>query len=183
MTEDEFETSVESVSKHCILAWAMVYNKVQGCTETGTVVLHDMEVNICGGVTCVSDFHGPLTEPMCSSRVIKMCGREKGMLRRELELETHEDAVDCVKEVFRSMGGTVLPPNRSQHIPRYTPLTVARDDFMMDFENVCLANNWDSNVIAHPKGPKRFENQTWAKMIQRQVYPHHSHVDWYEYKE
>ena len=43
LTEDEFETSVEAISKHCLLAWAMVYNKVQGCTESGTVMLHDME--------------------------------------------------------------------------------------------------------------------------------------------
>ena len=40
MTKDEFEVSLEAISKHCLLAWAMVYNKVQGCTETGTVVLH-----------------------------------------------------------------------------------------------------------------------------------------------
>ena len=43
LTEDEFETSVEAIGKHCLLAWAMVYNKVQGCAESGTVLLHDME--------------------------------------------------------------------------------------------------------------------------------------------
>ena len=42
LTGDEFETSLELISKHCLLAWAMVYNKVQGCTESGTVMLHDM---------------------------------------------------------------------------------------------------------------------------------------------
>ena len=42
MTEDEFETSAEAINKHCLLAWAMVYNKVQGSTENGTVMLHDM---------------------------------------------------------------------------------------------------------------------------------------------
>ena len=42
LTEDEFETSLEAISKHCLLAWAMVYPKVQGCTENGTVMLHDM---------------------------------------------------------------------------------------------------------------------------------------------
>ena len=41
ITENIFQASVESVSKHCMLAWAMVYPKVQGCTESGTVVLHD----------------------------------------------------------------------------------------------------------------------------------------------
>ncbi len=42
MTKDEFETSLEAISKHCLLAWAMVYPKGQGCTESGTVMLHDM---------------------------------------------------------------------------------------------------------------------------------------------
>ena len=42
ITKDIFQASVEAVSKHTMLAWAMVYPKVQGCTETGTVMLHDM---------------------------------------------------------------------------------------------------------------------------------------------
>ena len=42
MMEEAFETSLEAISKHCLLAWAMVYPKVQGCTESGTVMLHDM---------------------------------------------------------------------------------------------------------------------------------------------
>ena len=42
ITEGEFETGVEAISKHCILAWADCYPKVQGCTEQGTVMLHDM---------------------------------------------------------------------------------------------------------------------------------------------
>ena len=42
MTEEVFETSLEAISKHCMLAWAMVHPKVQGCTESGTVLLHDM---------------------------------------------------------------------------------------------------------------------------------------------
>ena len=41
MTKDECEASLEAISK--LLAWAMVYNKVQGCTESGTVLLHGME--------------------------------------------------------------------------------------------------------------------------------------------
>ena len=41
VTEDEFETSLEAISKNCLLAHAMVYNKVQGATESGTVMLHD----------------------------------------------------------------------------------------------------------------------------------------------
>ena len=39
---DEFEVSLENVSKQCILAWALCYPKVQGCTEQGTVLLHDI---------------------------------------------------------------------------------------------------------------------------------------------
>ena len=42
MTEDAFDVTPEFISKHCLLAHAMVYNKVQGCTEQGTVLLHDM---------------------------------------------------------------------------------------------------------------------------------------------
>ena len=41
MTEDEFDVSPEFISKHCLLAHAMVYHKVQGATERGTVMLHD----------------------------------------------------------------------------------------------------------------------------------------------
>jgi hypothetical protein len=121
------------------------------------------------------------------------------MQRQEPKLETHKDGVNFVMEIFRSMGGTVLPPKRPHHIPKYTPLTVARDDFMMDFENACLEYNWhtqpqlcDGGVLnglsfywnkPHPKGPKRHEDPEWAKMIQSQVYPHHSDVDWEEYVE
>lgn len=42
LTEDIFQASVEAISKHTMLAWAMVYPKVQGCTESGSVMLHDM---------------------------------------------------------------------------------------------------------------------------------------------
>jgi len=41
LTLEEFEASHEAISKHCMLAWAMVYNKVQGATESGRVRLHD----------------------------------------------------------------------------------------------------------------------------------------------
>ena len=50
---------------------------------------------------------------------------------------------------------------------------------MMDFENACLSQNWDSS--AHPRGPKRFQDAQWAKMIRGQVYPHNTDVDWFEY--
>jgi hypothetical protein len=43
ITENIFQASVEAISKHCMLAWAMVYPKVQGCTTEGTVMLHDMK--------------------------------------------------------------------------------------------------------------------------------------------
>ena len=38
----DFETSVEAISKNCILGWALTYPKVQGNTETGTICLHDL---------------------------------------------------------------------------------------------------------------------------------------------
>ena len=97
------------------------------------------------------------------------------------KLETHEDAVNLIKAVFKQMGGIVLPPRRPRRPPPYTPLTVAGDDFMMDFENACLSQNWDRRIRAHPKGPKRYKDLEWAAMIQSQVYPHHSDVNWEEY--
>jgi ATP-dependent exoDNAse (exonuclease V) alpha subunit len=41
LTEYEFKVSLEAVNKHCLLAWAMTYQKVQGSTEAGTVMLHN----------------------------------------------------------------------------------------------------------------------------------------------
>ncbi len=42
LTGEKFTASLEAVSRHTLLAWAMVYNKAQGCTVEGTVCLHDM---------------------------------------------------------------------------------------------------------------------------------------------
>ena len=42
VTNDEFDVSLENISKHCKLAWALCDPKVQGCTEQGTVLLHDV---------------------------------------------------------------------------------------------------------------------------------------------
>ena len=102
-------------------------------------------------------------------------------MKREPKLETKEDAINLVKDVFRSMGGRILPPNRPRHIDKYEILTLERDNFMMDFENACLSQNWDSSRREHPKGPNRHKDPEWAAMIQSQVYPHHSDVDWEEY--
>ena len=41
MTQDEFEVNPDIISKHCLLAWAMVYPKVQGSTESGSILLHN----------------------------------------------------------------------------------------------------------------------------------------------
>ena len=57
------------------------------------------------------------------------------------------------------------------------------DDFMMDFENWCLGKKWDSYKSPHPTGKNRYENKNWADMIQKEVYPYHSDVDWFEYVE
>ena len=51
------------------------------------------------------------------------------------------------------------------------------DCFMMDFEN-SLLSEWTG---APPQGPRRFEVETWATLVKRNVYPHHSDVDWDEY--
>ena len=42
LTKDNFQASVEAVSRNCILCHSLVYPKVQGSTENGTVLLHDM---------------------------------------------------------------------------------------------------------------------------------------------
>ena len=42
MTQDACEVPLDLVGKTCLLAHAMVYNEVQGATEKGTVMLHDM---------------------------------------------------------------------------------------------------------------------------------------------
>ena len=45
LTKEEFEMTTEAISKRCLLAHAMTYNKVQGSTENGTVMLHDTSSN------------------------------------------------------------------------------------------------------------------------------------------
>ena len=92
--------------------------------------------------------------------------------------QTHDGAVDFVQDVFKSMGGTAVPPKR----PRNRISSSKVDAFLMDFENACLVDNWNSSV-PHPVGPKRHEHKEWAKMIKSQVYPHHSDVDWEDYVE
>ena len=57
------------------------------------------------------------------------------------------------------------------------------DSYMMDFENWCLENKWDSSVAPHPKGPKRHEDKAWSEMIKSQAFPNHSDIDWYDYSE
>ena len=39
-TKKEFEASAEQIGRCTFFAWAMVYNKVQGSTEEGAVMLH-----------------------------------------------------------------------------------------------------------------------------------------------
>ena len=104
----------------------------------------------------------------------------KHFLRQDkMQLETHAEAVEFVQHIFRELGGRVIPPNRPRHIDKYAILTLDRDDFMMDFENSCLSQHWNSKP--HPKGSKRYEDPEWAAMIESQVYPNHSDVDWNEY--
>ena len=100
-------------------------------------------------------------------------------IRLEEYPQTHDGAVDFVKDVFKSMGGTMVPPTQ----PRKRRLSVKSDAFLMDFENACLASHWDSSVMAHPRGNRRYEHEEWAAMIKNQVFPHHSDVDWGEYVE
>ena len=62
-------------------------------------------------------------------------------------------------------------------------MSIQRNAFLMDFGNSCLADIWDSSSAPHPTGFRRHENKKWAEMIERQVYPNHSDIDWYEYVE
>jgi len=94
--------------------------------------------------------------------------------------QTKQGGIDLVKAIFQLWGGTIAPPHRPGK--GEFRLDIYKDSFYMDFENACLQHHWDSSVTPHPKGPKRFENKAWAEMIQNQVYPHHSDVDWWEYK-
>ena len=103
-----------------------------------------------------------------------------------MELEHYEQSkeggIRFVEDVFVSMGGKVLPPRRPGHVdPRNACYLLAREDFYLDFENACLSQHWDSSKRRHPKGKKRHEDPEWAAMIQGQVYPHHSDIDWQEY--
>ena len=52
-----------------------------------------------------------------------------------------------------------------------------RDPYMMDLENSFLSD-WSGAV---PQGPRRFEVDAWAALVKRNVFPHHSDVDWDEY--
>ena len=104
------------------------------------------------------------------------------MSEKEPKLETKEDAVNFVMEVFRSMGGTVLPPKRPNHTTQEMVMTPERDAFMMDFENAIFETDYDQTEEI-PKGPRRLENEKWAEAVKRNVYPHHSDVDWDEYCE
>ena len=51
------------------------------------------------------------------------------------------------------------------------------DAFMLDFEN-SLVSEW---IDDPPRGPRRFKVDAWAALVKRNVYPHHSDVDWDEY--
>ena len=70
MTENEFDVSPEFISKHCLLGHALVYNKVQGATEQGIILLHNTtspyfkRCHLYVGLSRATDG--------CSSHVIKM---------------------------------------------------------------------------------------------------------------
>ena len=57
-----------------------------------------------------------------------------------------------------------------------------RDAFMMDFENACLQQDWNSSERSHPKGPRRFEDPQWATMMRQQC-EGHSDVTFEQYCE
>ena len=93
-------------------------------------------------------------------------------LRLEHYPQTHNGACDFVMAVFKSMGGAVVPPERPNKVH---PMSRAH---MLDWENDCLAHCW---MGPPPTGPKRHQDPKWAKMIQTQVFPFRSDLDWAEY--
>ena len=59
-----------------------------------------------------------------------------------------------------------------------------QDDFMMDFENAVLQDwnhTWWEEPRLIPKGVNRWKDKEWASLIQKNVYPHHSDVNWHQY--
>ena len=60
--------------------------------------------------------------------------------------------------------------------PRHRSFDIC-NNFMLDFEN-SLLSEWSGAV---PQGPRRFEVEAWAALVKRNVFPHHSDVDWDEY--
>ena len=80
-----------------------------------------------------------------------------------------------------------LPDVATQRVDTFTEQAPRRPDhknvisigdyFMMDFEN-SLLSEWMGPA---PTGPRRFEVAEWAALVKRNVFPHHSDVDWDEY--
>ena len=127
------------------------------------------------------DSHASPVGKICSLAVIRICcARENNMELEDYE-QTKEGGIRFVEDIFRDMGGKVLPPMRPRH--RYGSMTPEINDFMMDFENTCLQQNWDyqKHPGFHPLGPNRHEDPEWAAMIQSQCFPFSSEVDWLEY--
>ena len=58
---------------------------------------------------------------------------------------------------------------------------IAKDNFLMNLENSCLADFGQGDN--YPRGPERYKDKEWAAFMKKQVYPHHSDVDWTEYCE
>lgn len=73
---DRFTASLEAVSRHTLLAWAMVYNKAQGCTVKGRSASTTWPVSISDGATSTLVSAGLPKEATCSSHdEIKMLSR------------------------------------------------------------------------------------------------------------
>ena len=41
-TGQEFQTTPDTIANHTLLKWAMTYHRLQGSTEKGTMILHDL---------------------------------------------------------------------------------------------------------------------------------------------
>ena len=69
------------------------------------------------------------------------------------------------------------PPRRPRRCHHSRP---GRDNYLMDFENMILENEWDA-TNGFPTGPRRFEKAEWAKTVRMHCFPNNPHVDFDEY--
>ena len=100
----------------------------------------------------------------------------KQLLLENLQLHGHIfDLKDALTEAWR-------PRHKDIDWGTMSKENAHRNDFLMDFENACLADfRRDNRFTSDPVGTERYKEENWAEFMKTQVYPAHSDVDWTEY--